>query len=140
LRAERGFGSDVLQAGCNMEVPTLATAAKKDHLQLERLETPDDPTSGVPDTTIGGTDIYFAYNAARMYAVNAAYLLAMFHSEDAAKNAAADADRAVAWLTEAVARGFMDTARLKKDTDLDFLRDREDFKRLVAEVESKSKT
>src|SRR5262249_35442352 len=43
------------------------------------------------------------------------------------------AARAVELLRQAVARGYKDAAPLKKDTDLDALRGREGFKRLVAE-------
>jgi hypothetical protein len=34
--------------------------------------------------------------------------------------------------------GYKDVAHLKKDTDLDALREREDFKKLIAELEAKS--
>jgi eukaryotic-like serine/threonine-protein kinase len=49
------------------------------------------------------------------------------------------AARAVAVLREAVAKGYKDVAHLKKDTDLDPLRGRDDFKKLLAELEAKSK-
>jgi tetratricopeptide (TPR) repeat protein len=44
--------------------------------------------------------------------------------------------RAVALLRQAVAQGFKDVAHMKRDTDLDVLRTRDDFKRLLAEMES----
>jgi serine/threonine protein kinase/tetratricopeptide (TPR) repeat protein len=44
------------------------------------------------------------------------------------------ADRAVQALRQAIARGYKDTAQIAKDRDLDPLRDRQDFRRLVAEV------
>jgi tetratricopeptide (TPR) repeat protein len=47
------------------------------------------------------------------------------------------ANRAVELLRQAVARGFQDAAHMKKNRDLDALRDREDFKRLVSELEAK---
>jgi serine/threonine protein kinase len=47
------------------------------------------------------------------------------------------AARAVELLRQAVAQRYKDAARLKKDQDLDALRDREDFRRLVAELEAK---
>jgi serine/threonine-protein kinase len=46
------------------------------------------------------------------------------------------AARAVELLREAVAKGFKDVEHLKKDSDLDRLRGRDDFKKLVAELES----
>ena len=39
------------------------------------------------------------------------------------------------FLHKAVQAGYKDTAHMKKDTDLDALRDREDFKKLLAELE-----
>ena len=41
------------------------------------------------------------------------------------------------WLKQAVAAGFKDAAQMKKDKDLDAFRDREDFKKLLAELEKK---
>ena len=43
----------------------------------------------------------------------------------------------MAWLNKAVAAGYDDVAEMKTDKDLDALRDRPDFKRLLAELESK---
>jgi serine/threonine protein kinase/tetratricopeptide (TPR) repeat protein len=54
---------------------------------------------------------------------------------------AADRDKqtdvAMDSLKNAIAAGFKDLALLKKDTDIDALRDREDFKKLVADLEAK---
>ena len=41
----------------------------------------------------------------------------------------------MAWLKQAVAAGYKDAAHMKQDNDLDSLRHREDFKKLVAELE-----
>jgi serine/threonine-protein kinase len=49
------------------------------------------------------------------------------------------AARAVELLRKAVARGFKDAAQLKQDTDLDALRQRDDFKKLVADLEAATK-
>jgi tetratricopeptide (TPR) repeat protein len=49
----------------------------------------------------------------------------------------AHADRALELLQKAVKAGYTDTARLKTDPDLDALRDRAEFKALVAELEKK---
>ena len=48
------------------------------------------------------------------------------------------ADRAMELLQKAVKAGYKDAAHMKKDTDLDPLRDREDFKKLMAELEKTS--
>jgi len=44
-----------------------------------------------------------------------------------------------AMLREAVSKGYQDVPNLKKDTDLDPLRQREDFQKLVAELEGKGR-
>jgi serine/threonine-protein kinase len=49
------------------------------------------------------------------------------------------ADQAMALLRQAVAKGYKDVAHMKKDTDLDPLRNREDFKKLIAELEAAAK-
>jgi hypothetical protein len=48
-------------------------------------------------------------------------------------------DRALALLHRAVQAGYLDAAHMKQDTDLDPLRDRGDFKKLLAELEAKSR-
>jgi serine/threonine-protein kinase len=45
-------------------------------------------------------------------------------------------DQALALLRTAVARGYKDAAQMKKDTDLDPLRGRDDFRKLLTEVEA----
>src|SRR5262249_28227321 len=45
-------------------------------------------------------------------------------------------DRALALLRQAVRKGFKDLEHLKKDTDLDPLRGRNDFRKLLIEVEN----
>jgi serine/threonine-protein kinase len=49
------------------------------------------------------------------------------------------ADQAMAMLRDAAAKGFKNAAHMKKDTDLDPLRQREDFQKLLAELEVKEK-
>jgi tetratricopeptide (TPR) repeat protein len=44
-------------------------------------------------------------------------------------------DRAVQALRQALAKGYKDAANMKKDTDLDPLRGRDDFRKLLAELE-----
>jgi serine/threonine protein kinase/tetratricopeptide (TPR) repeat protein len=83
------------------------------------------------------TDARSLYNAACFRAATAA-LQARATGADAERLAKEDADKATAWLTKAVAAGYTDAARLKKDSDLDFLRDRQDFKQVLAKIEKKS--
>jgi tetratricopeptide (TPR) repeat protein len=47
------------------------------------------------------------------------------------------ADRGMALLRQAVARGFKDTAHVKNDVDLEPLRTREEFQKLLADLEGK---
>ncbi len=65
------------------------------------------------------------------------------HDElDSAKRRAAMkyyADLAMDMLRDAVKKGYRDAAHMKKDKDLDPLRDREDFKKLLAELEAEKK-
>ncbi len=48
-------------------------------------------------------------------------------------------DQAIRLLCDAVNKGYQDAAHLKKDTDFDPLRQREDFQKLVAQLEGKRK-
>ena len=41
-------------------------------------------------------------------------------------------------LRKAVSAGYKNAAHMKKDTDLDSLRDRDDFKKLMADLEAKA--
>jgi tetratricopeptide (TPR) repeat protein len=47
-------------------------------------------------------------------------------------------DAAMKLLREAASKGWKDVAHMKKDTDLDPLRERQDFKKLVAELQAKA--
>jgi serine/threonine protein kinase len=78
------------------------------------------------------------YDAACMRAVTAAVIKvdAKTPGADATRLAKDEADRAMAWLQKAVAAGYKDAAHMKKDKDLDALRDREDFQKLLAELEA----
>jgi hypothetical protein len=82
------------------------------------------------------TDADSLYSAARYRAVTAKVLRATDPSPGAAKEADAEADRAMAWIQKAVAAGYKDVAIVKKDADLDALRDRADFRTLVSELEA----
>ncbi len=82
------------------------------------------------------TDAKSLYATARFRAVTAG-IQAKTPGADAARLAKDDADRAMQWLHKAVQAGYKDSAHMKKDTDLDPLREREDFKKLIAELEKK---
>jgi serine/threonine protein kinase len=87
------------------------------------------------------TDAGALYDAA----CNRAVCAAVFPQDP--KTAAADAERlaneqadlAMAWLHKAVAAGYKNAAHLKQDQDLDALRGREDFKKLLAGLEARKK-
>ena len=49
------------------------------------------------------------------------------------------ADQALAQLRQAVARGYKDAAHMKQDPALEPLRAREEFRRLLADLEGKPK-
>jgi tetratricopeptide (TPR) repeat protein/tRNA A-37 threonylcarbamoyl transferase component Bud32 len=82
------------------------------------------------------TDAIGRYNAACARAVMAG-LQAKAKDKGAAEIPNEDADKAMAWLTKAVSAGFKDVAHIRKDNDLDFLRDRADFQKLLADLEAK---
>jgi serine/threonine protein kinase/tetratricopeptide (TPR) repeat protein len=77
------------------------------------------------------------YTAARFRAVTAAVIRGTdLKSVLRTKDAEPEADRAMAWLTQAVAAGYKNAAHMKEDKDLDALRDRVDFKKLVAGLDA----
>jgi hypothetical protein len=51
-------------------------------------------------------------------------------SPEGVKTANDESDRAMSLLRQAVAGGFRDADRIKRDKDLDALRDRDDFRKL----------
>jgi hypothetical protein len=81
-------------------------------------------------------DVGSLYNGACVHAVTAAVIRGSDKSATAARDAAAEADQAMAWLKQAVAAGYRDIEELKKDNELDALRDREDFKKLLAGLQA----
>jgi hypothetical protein len=76
------------------------------------------------------------YDAACWRAVTATVIRASNKSETAAQEAAAEANRAMAWLKQAVAAGYRDAEHMKGDDDLFPLRDREDFQKLLADLQA----
>ena len=85
------------------------------------------------------TDADSLYVAAKMRAVTAAVIRSADQSAAAdaevAAEVAAEADRAMAWLQQAAAAGFRNASQLKREPDLEALRNREDFQMLMAELE-----
>jgi serine/threonine protein kinase len=90
---------------------------------------------------LAGTDEVWLYDAACARAICAAVipLDPKTRVADAAELAKKQADLAMAWLRKSVAVGFADAGHIKQDKDLDALREREDFKKLLAELENKKK-
>jgi hypothetical protein len=94
------------------------------------------PTAGLlAEYALDANDVYFAGR----YAADCARLA----GEDARlpeprrrELATRYAGQAAEFLRAAVTHGFKDTGRLRKAPDLDPLRDRDDFKKLLADVES----
>jgi eukaryotic-like serine/threonine-protein kinase len=86
------------------------------------------------------TDAVSVYDAACMRAVTAA---AIKHDPkttvaDASRLANQEGERAVAWLKKAVAAGYNDAEHMRRDADLEAIREREDYKNLSSELRSKS--
>jgi hypothetical protein len=74
------------------------------------------------------------YIAARLRATTAAVLKSN-PGADATRLAKEQADRAMVWLKQAIAAGYKD-AHMEADPLLDALRDRQDFKKLAAELQA----
>jgi hypothetical protein len=87
------------------------------------------------------TDPQWLYLAACHRAIAAGALRSADRSPGGAEKARAQADQAMAWLKRAVAAGFRDgpnqVSTMALDYDLDALRDRDDFKKLLAEMKGK---
>jgi tetratricopeptide (TPR) repeat protein len=80
------------------------------------------------------------YAASCYRSVTAAVLRATDMSDAAdetAQSATEEGDRAMDWLAKAVAAGFTDVAHINEDKDLDPLRERDDFKELLANLQAK---
>jgi serine/threonine protein kinase/tetratricopeptide (TPR) repeat protein len=108
-------------------------------LRLRHFQTAGDAT-GCRQTAamwegLKRTDARSLYTAACLRAVSAAAVRATDRSPAAGKLADAEADRAMAWLQQAVAAGYNNTAHMHQDRDLDALRARPDFTKLVAMLE-----
>jgi hypothetical protein len=84
------------------------------------------------------TDDRSLYKAAVCRAVTADAIRWTDPSFWAAERAAAESDRAMAWLQKAVAAGFKDVTQIENDKDFDALSDRADFQTLLAELRSRN--
>jgi eukaryotic-like serine/threonine-protein kinase len=82
------------------------------------------------------TDALALYNAACSHAVAASALRACNKPGDAAH----EAELAMDWLKRAIAAGFHDALLVKGDTDLAALRDRDDFKKTLTDLEASGRT
>jgi len=87
---------------------------------------------------LGRTDFNSLYNAACYRAVSAAVLRATAKPASPANDA--EADRAMVLLEQAVAAGYKDAAHMRKDKDLDSVRNRDDFKKLIGELDRANET
>jgi hypothetical protein len=87
--------------------------------------------------TLGWDAPVDTYDAARTLASCIPIVQKLKQLDNAQRQAALQfySDRAMAVLRDAVARGWKEAARLKSDTDLDALRQREDFQQLLNELE-----
>jgi serine/threonine protein kinase len=83
------------------------------------------------------TDADSLYRAARLRAVTAAVCRAANPPPAGRTQADAEADRAMAWLEQAVAAGYTNAAHISQDRDLDALRSRADFTGLVTRLRAR---
>jgi eukaryotic-like serine/threonine-protein kinase len=83
------------------------------------------------------TDAASLYNAARYRAVAAAVLKQSKRAQDATNRAEQESGQAMAWLRQAVAAGFNDKDRLEKSKEFDSVRNRAEFRELIAKLEQK---
>src|SRR5262249_34345387 len=82
------------------------------------------------------TDPNSLYSTACYHAITATVLQAKTEVPDAASQATAEADLAMAWLQKAIAAGYQDATNIQTDKDLDTLRDRVDFQKLLADLKT----
>jgi eukaryotic-like serine/threonine-protein kinase len=82
------------------------------------------------------TDADSLYDAACFRAITAAAILAAGKSAEDVRAAEAEGDQAIAWLQKAVAEGYKNVAHMKEHRDLEILHSREDYRRLIREMEA----
>jgi hypothetical protein len=81
------------------------------------------------------TDANSLYNSACFRALTAASIRATDKSASAKREADADAERAMDFLKRAVRAGLSDKSQIETDSDLESLRNRPDFKKLLTELQ-----
>jgi serine/threonine protein kinase/tetratricopeptide (TPR) repeat protein len=87
----------------------------------------------------GGDKAEQLYDAACAYALCAAAAMPAKGPVAGAPGSEELADEAMSLLNQAVARGFKNAAHMKQDRDLDAIRDRDDFMKLLADLEEKKR-
>jgi serine/threonine protein kinase len=75
------------------------------------------------------------YNTACYHAVIASIIHGADKSASAGREADQECDHAMNWLKQSVAVGYRNVSHMKVDSDLDALRSRADFKKLVSDLE-----
>jgi tetratricopeptide (TPR) repeat protein len=80
------------------------------------------------------TDAESLYSDATLSAVTSALFKAAATDTEATWLADEQADRAMNWLRKAVEAGYNNAAQLAEDNDLDVLRERDDLRKLIAEL------
>ena len=78
------------------------------------------------------TDSESLYHAACFRAVTAKVILVT--DQAATKEAEAEVDLAITWLQKSIANGYKDFDAIQRDLDLDSIRGREEFKKLIASI------
>jgi serine/threonine protein kinase len=81
------------------------------------------------------TDANNLYNSACFRALTAASIRATDKSASATREADANADRAMEFLKRAIRAGLSDKSQIETDSDLESLRNRDDFKKLLKELQ-----
>jgi len=80
----------------------------------------------------GRTDAESHYNTACAHALVTLLIRDRDSSSEGEKQSNDEADRAMDWLRKSIAAGYRNVAHMSKDTDLDVLRNRPDFIKLMA--------
>jgi serine/threonine-protein kinase len=101
----------------------------------------DAATTGDKFQSLGPEAPYFLYWAARSYSLSVPAVAVSKKDLTADDRAlqARYAEKAMDLLRQAIDRGYKDVKRLRYEPDLDPLRSRDDFKKLLAEVEEKAR-
>src|SRR5262249_41244238 len=107
-------------------------------LSLARAGRHAQATAAVELLPSGNADSDTLYGAARVYALAAAQAAKEAPPNTSSLYAERCARRAVTLLLQAVRKGHKDAAQLKKDSDLDPLRQRADFQELLRALDAKA--